>query len=96
MRKLRKLKFDLLKFLNRVYVFFHKKSLKGNVIIASSSEWSNKLREDFFLKKALNKEGINAKIMPWEELNTLKNETLIIKSTWGFHKNISKWNDWLA
>lgn len=96
MRKLRKLKFDLLKFLNRVYVFFHKKSLKENVIIASSSEWSNKLREDFFLKKALNKEGINAKIMPWEELNTLKNETLIIKSTWGFHKNISKWNDWLA
>ena len=59
MKKLRKLKFDLLKFLNRIYVFLHRKSLKETVIIVSSSEWSNKLREDFFLKDALNKEGIS-------------------------------------
>lgn len=95
MKKLRKLKFDLLKLLNRIYVFFHRKSLKEHVIIASSNEWSNKLREDFYLKDALNKEGINTKIMPWEELNNLKDETLIIKSTWGFHKKIAKWNEWL-
>lgn len=95
MKKLRKLKIDLLKLLNKIYVFFHKKKLKENVIIVSSSTWSNKLREDFFLKDALNKAGINAKIMPWEELTNLKDETLLIKSTWGFHKKLSTWNTWL-
>lgn len=95
MKKLRKLKFDLLKLLNKIYVFFHKKSLKENIIIVSSNTWTNKLREDFFLKDALNKEGLNAKIMPWEELTSLKDETLLIKSTWGFHKKISEWNNWL-
>lgn len=95
MKQLRNLKFNLRKLLNKIYVFFHRKSLKENVIIASSSTWANKLREDFFLKDALNKAGINAKIMPWEELNNLNNETILIKSTWGFHRKISTWNDWL-
>ena len=95
MKKLRSLKFHLLKLINSIYVFFHKGKLKNSVIIASSSTWSNKLREDFFLKDALNKEGINAKIMPWEELDSLKDETVLIKSTWGFHKKLSTWNKWL-
>lgn len=95
MKKLRNLKFRLLRLLNSIYVFFRKSKLKNNIIIASSSAWTNKLREDFFLKDALNKEDLNAKVMPWEDLNNLKDETVIIKSTWGFHKKLNTWNTWL-
>lgn len=59
------------------------------IIIASSQEYCNKIKEDLFIKKYVeSKKHYKCVILPWKNLYkyTSTQDTVILKSIWGYHK----------
>lgn len=69
---------------------------KKNVAILSSKKWQNKVTDDILLKQELLKNNINAKIIAWEDEQDYRNfDLVIIRSIWGYEKNIQKFEKFL-
>lgn len=96
-RKLKQINFNLLKLNNKIFVLLNKKHFKNYVAIVSSNKWIYKVREDIFLKIALNKLNIAVDIISWEDktVDYTKYNMIIVRSIWGYQDKLNQFYNWL-
>lgn len=94
---IKQINFHLFKLSNQAYVFFNRKKFSKRVAIVSCSRLKNKVKEDVYLKHSLNKMGIKADIIAWEDksIDLKVYDALIIKSIWGFQHDLNAFYKWL-
>lgn len=94
---IKQINFHLFKLSNQAYVFFYRKKFSKSIAIVSCRRLKNKVKEDVYLKHSLNKLGIKADIIAWEDksIDLKAYDALIIKSIWGFQHNLNAFYEWL-
>lgn len=63
--------------------------------IVSCNKWKEKIDEDIRLKLALQKIGIDADIIAWEEDRVDGYTLLILRSVWGYQNDYERFKAWL-
>lgn len=95
MSSYQKLRRKILSIDNSLYRKLHKNKFTNEITIISSNNWKNKVTEDIMLERTLLRKNINTKIISWEqEYPTTKYS--IIRSIWGYDKNIDKFNKYIT
>lgn len=80
-----------------IYNFLNKKKYKYFVGIVSTDTLKNKLKDDLYLKYALNKQNVDVDIISWEDkkVDYNKYQIIVVRSIWGYQNKISEFNDWI-
>ena len=65
------------------------------IAIVSCDKWVGKLEEDNNLKTALINEGMDARIISWQQPLDEKYDLLILKSVWGYQNYYDEFKKWL-
>lgn len=90
------LKLKFLLYETNILSIFNKKSKNKTIALLTCHKWRNKVSDDLLIKKYLLKSGFNVDIIAWEDSNDLsKYDAIIIRSIWGYEKQIIKFEEFL-
>ncbi len=91
--KLKKAKFIMH---GKYFDLINKNKYTKKVALITSKKYKNKLYEDLYVKKALNKEHILCDILAYEDnLSLEKYDLVIIRTIWGYQNNLTKFYKFL-
>lgn len=95
--RLKKILFKIEIIINKIYCYINKNNMENSIAIISCDRWKNRVKEDFLLKRALNKSHINADIISWQDkrIDYKKYKKIIIRSIWGYQDFIDEFYSWL-